>query len=173
MQTKPFVLMLLLGACLLAGPCQAQQITDPYRLLPELARVEQVLTSATPPTGVLFAVREHDEAAFEWVLPRVHRYVTLLRAHYPLMPIALISHGEEMRALTYDKHAQYGALQDSILALIHQSGLQFHVCQTFAERQGLRTEDFPTYFDFVPSAPRLIRDYRAVGFTIIKLQLTW
>ncbi len=121
----------------------------------------------------MFTIREYDEDALSWVMPRLKHYVRQLHERYPDMPIAVLSHGNEMLSLTQANRAHYPALHASVIELVKDLGLHFHVCATFAAHHERYEEDFPDYIDFVPSGPAQINDYQAVGFELIELELTW
>ncbi len=140
---------------------------------PEQVFVNQVLKQDTPPPGIIFTVREYDEDALYWVLPRVEKYLLELRQRYPKLQIAMLSHGDEIVSLTSDNRKNHKTTHNLLQKLVTQHGLLFHVCGTMAEMSGLDPEDFPDYVDVVPYGPSQIEDYQHLGFVLIDLELTW
>lgn len=149
----------------------APALADPTERYPEADEIRTLLDAE--PDGVLFTVREYDEDALSWVLPRLEHYIRQLHERHPDMPIAVLSHGNEMLSLTRDNRTRYPDLHAALFRWVSDFDIAFHVCATFAAHHERYEEDFPDYIDFVPSGPAQINDYRAVGFEVIELELTW
>ena len=58
-----------------------------------------ILARDTPPAGVVFELFEIDEEAVQNVIPELASHVDTLRARFPGLPVAVVSHGKELRAL--------------------------------------------------------------------------
>lgn len=140
---------------------------------PEQAFVNQVLSEETPPPGVIFTVREYDEDALYWVLPRVEKYMLELRQRFPGLQIAMLSHGDELISLSLSNRHKHKTTHKLLQKLVTQDNLLFHICGTMAHMNGLDPDDFPDYVDVVPYGPTQIEDYQSVGFELIDLELTW
>ena len=78
-----------------------------------------------------------------------------------------------MLALTRANQGEYASLHETIRALELERHVAFHVCGSFAQQSGLTSEDFPDYVDVVPFGPAQIADYRALGFQLVDVELTW
>lgn len=149
-----FSLILLFA---LAGPALA----DP--------EVDRLLEADEEPVGVVFEIVEGEEDALRWALPEVARLSARLRARFPGLPVAVVTHGRE----------QFGLLANEVdgpLADIHGTAQQLrseeidlHVCGVHAGWDGYTPEDFPVYVDVSASGPAQIRDYRNLGFVLIEL----
>ena len=141
--------------------------------LPEIDEINWITAQQLPPQGVVFDIREYDVDALEWVGPRLVRYVELLRARFPDIPIAVVSHGDEMLALKKSNHNQYKRVHKIAKQLVNEHHVIFHLCGSYVTFNGLIVGDFPDYLDVVPFGPTQIADYREVGFEHVTLELTW
>ena len=133
-------------------------------------QIERLLDQKSEPAGVVFEILEEDEDALTWALPLIQQLAERLRARFPELSIAVVTHGRE----------QFGLLADARegpLAEIHNdaqdlvaSQVELHVCGVHASWDGHVPEDFPAYIDVAASGPALINDYRALGFEVVRLQ---
>jgi intracellular sulfur oxidation DsrE/DsrF family protein len=140
---------------------------------PELTDIHAMVTAKIPPSGVVFIIHDYSDDSMEWVTPRLLRYVDLLRVRYHHLPLSVISHGDEILALTSAQSRLYPRVHKDIQKLVNDYDVEFHVCGAFAAQNGLTDGDFPPYIDVVPSGPAMIVDYRMLGFELIDLDLTW
>lgn len=141
--------------------------------LPELDEIQSILQADRPPTGILFTIYEYEEDALEWVIPRLSHYVDLIRRSFPALPIAVVSHGDEILTLTREQASIYQDIHKKIKNLVKRQHISFHICGSYAAYNGLSEEDFPEYIDVVPFGPSQITDYEAIGYELIELGLTW
>ncbi|MEN8175649.1 MAG: hypothetical protein ABFS23_07790 [Pseudomonadota bacterium] len=139
---------------------------------PELDEVRHITQGARPP-GVVFLIMEEDETAYEWVVPRLLRYVALLREPWPDLPIAVISHGEEMFALLASNADVYASFHAAIRSLVTEQGVDFQLCGAYARDAGVDESEFVDFVEVVPSAPAQITDYRMLDYRVISLEPTW
>ena len=139
---------------------------------PELGEVKDILRLGRP-DGVAFLVMEHNEAAYEWVLPRIDRYLTVLREQWPDLPVAVVSHGDEMFSLLAEKAPAYAGFQQEVRRLVREQGVAFQVCGAYAALNDVDESQFADFVEVVPSAPTQITDYRMMGYKIVHLDLTW
>lgn len=140
---------------------------------PEQVFVNQVLSADSPPAGVIFTVREYDEDALYWVLPRVEKYMLELRQRFPKLSIAMVSHGDEIISLSQDNKRNHKTTHKLLQKLVTQNDLLFHICGAMARMNGLDPDDFPDYVDVVPYGPAQVEDYLSLGFELVDLELTW
>lgn len=162
-------LVLVFAAAALAAEPAA---IDPEEY-PETPEIEKILAANPPPDGVLFNVMEYDEDALEWVTVRLEHYVDRLLAGHPGLSIAVVSHGDEMFALTTADQWLYPKVHERVQRLVEERDVIFHVCGATAQINGIDMSEFPQYIDVVPSASTQIRDYREFGYQVISMELTW
>lgn len=158
----------LLAWCLLSLSATAARLE-----LPELDEIDWLVGQERAPPGVIFEIREYDEDALVWVVPRLERYVQILRKRFPDPSIAVLSHGDEMLALTSANREAFARVHRIARHLVEDYDLTFHVCGTFAAMNGLTTGDFPDYIDVVSFGPSQVADYKDLGYELIGLELTW
>ena len=140
-------------------------------LLPLLALAQEIdldplLNARTPPEGVVFEIVTGDEDALEWALPQVKRAIDRLRQRFPELPIAVVTHGEEMFALETSVRDSYTEVHDTVRSLLADD-ITVHACGTFAGWRGLAEEHFPEYVNLSAAGPAQVNDYRALGYTVI------
>jgi len=140
---------------------------------PEQVFVNQILNADSLPAGVIFTVREYDEDALYWVLPRVEKYMLELRQRFPKLTIAMVSHGDEIISLSQENKHNHKTTHKLLQKLVTQGDLLFHICGTMARMNGLDQDDFPDYVDVVPYGPAQVEDYLSLGFELVDLELTW
>lgn len=147
------VCLLVLGG-LLACPIAA--FAAPLTLDALLARSEA-------PHGVVFEIVDRDPRALEVGLPWVRLAAQKLKARFPALPMALVTHGQEMFALQTSKRAEAPAVHQ-IAQSLSQDGIPVHVCETFAGWRGIGAENFPAYIDVAPAGPTQIHNYEALDY---------
>ena len=140
---------------------------------PELEDIVYLIEAGKLPAGIIFVVREYDESAYIWIAPRLEYYVDLLLQKYPELSIAVVSHGDEILALTSTNEIEYAGVHDTVRRITEKYGVDFQVCGAFAAFNGLSESDFPSFIDVVPYGPSSISDYRSLNFELIDLELTW
>ena len=128
------------------------------------ATLEDLLARTDAPPGVVFEIVDRDSDALDVSLPWVADAAARLKARFPGVPMALVTHGQEMFALqarTREARPDVHALAER---LTRDEGVAVHVCETYAERRGLAAEDFPDYVDVAPEGPAQIRNYEALDY---------
>lgn len=141
--------------------------------LPELDEILAIIHADDTPEGVVFTVYEYEEDALEWVVPRLSYYIDLLRDHFQDIPIAVVSHGDEMLSLSTEQRSIYKGVHEELQKLVDVKSINFHICGSYAAYNGLSEQDFPDFIDVVPFGPSQISDYERVGYQMIDLGLTW
>ena len=141
-------------------------------MLPEQEEIEAIVLGEAP-EGVLFTVMEQDEEALQWVLPRILHYTRQLREEWPELPVAVVSHGEEMLGLLTEFRSLYPDVHDNLWQLMNRYNVAFHVCGSFAAFSDVEASEFPDYVDVVPFGPAQIADYRQLGYEVVSIELTW
>lgn len=130
----------------------------------ETATLDEILFGTTAPAGVVFEVVDRDARALEWALPWVNQAAERLRQRFPGVPLALVSHGQEMFALQNELKERNAALHEQVQRLQRDQDMPVHVCETYAGWKGLSPEDFPSYVDVAASGPSQIRNYGALDY---------
>ncbi len=143
----------------LIGTAPAQSVTTQ-------AEVDRILAMRVPPFGVVFEIVESRADALSWAVPEVNRQIQRLRAKFPQIGIAVVTHGREQFALLTSERGKYQAVHETIEALV-KSDVPVHVCATHAGWRGKTEADFPDYVDVTPAGPTEIRNYQAMGYELI------
>ena len=126
--------------------------------------LEELLARPVAPHGVVFEIVDRDPSALEVALPWVKEAAQKLKARFPALPMALVTHGQEMFALQTRSRDSNPAVHQMVESLSRDDGIPVHVCETYAGRRGLATEDFPAYVDVAPEGPAQIRNYEALDY---------
>ncbi|MCU0810195.1 MAG: DsrE family protein [Thiobacillaceae bacterium] len=128
------------------------------------ASLDDLLARSAAPPGVVFEIVDRDPRALEVALPWVKQASQQLKARFPDVPMALVTHGQEMFALQSGTRESNAAIHQLAQSLSRDDGIPVHVCETYAGRRGLATEDFPAYIDVAPTGPTQIRNYEALDY---------
>jgi intracellular sulfur oxidation DsrE/DsrF family protein len=128
--------------------------------------VNRILSQNLAPFGVVFEIVEADSKALQWAIPEVNRYVQQLRARFPTIGLAVVSHGSEQFALMKSRQAENSIVHQEVQSLV-ASDIPVHVCGTHASWRGKSAADFPDYVDVPPAGPTEIRNYQAMGYELI------
>jgi intracellular sulfur oxidation DsrE/DsrF family protein len=131
--------------------------------------VEALLAASDEPAGVVFEIVSGDADTLGKLLPAVRADIERLRAHFPGLPVAVVSHGEEQFALTRGNRANKPELHAIAEELVTGGDVDLHVCGTYASWSGVEPGDFPDYVDVAAAGPAQINDYRALGYVLITL----
>ncbi len=128
--------------------------------------VESLLAHSEAPFGVVFEIVEADEDALERILPEARRAVERLRARFPDLEFAVVSHGREEFALQSQYRDEYAEVHRAVQSLVADD-VPVHVCETHAGWYGVTAEDFPDYVDVAPTGPGQVRAYLDLGYDLI------
>lgn len=126
--------------------------------------LDGLLARESSPPGVVFEIVDRNPGALEMALPWVKQAAQRLKTRFPGLPMALVTHGQEMFALQSGKRAGNQAVHQIAQSLSRDDGIPVHVCETHAGRRGLAAEDFPAYVDVAPEGPAQIRNYEALDY---------
>lgn len=130
--------------------------------------IDAILAANEEPPGVVFEIVTGKGDALNWALPQIKSYIDQLRARFPDLPIAIVTHGQEQFALQ-KKHADKAQPVHSLTQQLGKEGITLHVCGTYAGWKGVSEEDFPDYVNVSPAGPAQINDYKAVGYVLVKI----
>ncbi|HWR77931.1 MAG TPA: hypothetical protein VN283_12085 [Thiobacillus sp.] len=125
--------------------------------------LDELLAHPVAPTGVVFEIVDRDPRALDVALPWVKQAAQKLKERHPGLPMALVTHGQEMFALQTGARAGNQAIHQ-IAESLSDDGIPVHVCETYAGRRGLAAKDFPAYVDVAPAGPTQIRNYEALDY---------
>jgi intracellular sulfur oxidation DsrE/DsrF family protein len=131
--------------------------------------VGALLAGGKPPPGVVFEIVSGDPRALEWAVPKVAGYTEKLRARFPELPIAVVTHGNEQFALKLDAESRFVGLHEQVRQLSTRENVPVHICATYAGMKGVAPEAFPKYVDVAPSGPSQIRSYRDLGYVLVRV----
>jgi intracellular sulfur oxidation DsrE/DsrF family protein len=131
--------------------------------------VEALLALEEAPAGVVFEIVSDDEDTLGSLLPALRADIERLRARFPDLPVAVVSHGEEQFGLTTENRADEPELHAIAEEMVTGEAVDLHVCGTYASWSGVDPGDFPDYVDVAASGPAQINDYRALDYVLIKL----
>lgn len=126
--------------------------------------LEQLLAKPTPPAGVVFEIVDRDPQALEFALPWVRQAAEKIEERFPGVPMALVTHGQEMFALQEKDKQRNAALHEQVQSLKRDRNIPVHVCETYAGWKGVAPEAFPSYIDVAPSGPAQINNYIALDY---------
>lgn len=126
--------------------------------------LNEVMEMPSEPDGVVIEIVTGDAEGLSWALPRAQDYIKQLRARFPDLPVAVVTHGREQFALSRKNQMVSEAAHTNVRSLIEDSKVPVHVCATYADWRGLTEEDFPDYVNVSASGPAQINDYKSVGY---------
>lgn len=131
--------------------------------------IEGLLAQDDAPFGVVFEIVEGHGDALKWAIPAVNKYVKQLRARFPDIGLAVVSHGSEQFGLMKSKQKTNAEVHKTVQSLV-ASDVPVHVCGTHASWRGKEANDFPDYVDVAPAGPTEIRNYEAMGYVLIEVE---
>lgn len=131
-------------------------------------QVDQLLTAGSSPEGVVLEIAEDDEDALADLLPLAVDTIQRLRARFPDLEIALVTHGGEQFSLQEKYRDDYPDIHAGAQSLSNDK-VAVHVCGAHAGWYGITPEDFPGYVNVSPSGPAQINQYEALGYVTVRL----
>jgi intracellular sulfur oxidation DsrE/DsrF family protein len=131
--------------------------------------VDRVLALAKAPPGVVFEVVGWDPTALKRAIPQVTVYAERLRARFPDLPVAVVTHGSEQFSLLASEKSNYGDLHAQVRALTGEQDVAVSVCGNHASWRGKTAGDFPDYVDVAVAAREKMGEYRGLGYLVIYL----
>lgn len=161
MLKKIILIIALLSTCL---ACSSTTFAyDSY------SQLEQVLSLKEEPAGIIFEIVTGSSNSLKWALPKAQKYIKKLRARFPNINIAIVTHGDEQFALQTKNNKEYKKVHTLTQQLVKESDVPIHVCGTYAGWKNVSQEEFPDYVNVTEAGPATINDYIALGYTLIKL----
>ena len=141
-----------IGLLALCGSVRAAPVT-----------LDELLARPAAPPGVVFEIVDRDPGALELALPWVRQASQKLKTRFPALPMALVTHGQEMFALQTSAREGNPAVHH-IAETLSREGIPVHVCETYAGWRGVGAENFPAYIDVAPAGPTQIKNYEALDY---------
>ena len=130
-------------------------------------RLSDVLAMKEAPAGVVFEVLAPSMRNWERIQPKLTMAIEEIRARFPDLDVAVVSHGAEQFALTSENERRFPGLHEGMRRFGTQ-GIDVHVCETFASWSDVTADAFPEYFDVSSSGPAQINDYLSLGYLLIE-----
>ena len=131
------------------------------------ATVEGILAQQQPPDGVVFEIIEGSKKDLDWAIPRIREDTKRLRAKFPDLPIAVVSHGREEFGLTREEAEKRPEVHQMVKDLSNNLDVPVHICATHASWYDISPEEFPDYIEVSESGPAQINDYIALGYVLV------
>lgn len=128
--------------------------------------VKEILALSEAPPGVVFEILAPNPQQWQRIQPRLMSAIESLRSTFPEIDIAVVSHGNEQFALTSENESKFPLLHKGVRDL-GESGVDVHVCETFASWSNVTADAFPNYVDVAPSGPAQINNYVAMGYLLV------
>ena len=128
-------------------------------------QIDSIISAKEKPEGVVFEIVSGDSAALSWALPETKKAIEKLRQRFPELPIAVVTHGQEQFALQTANKNQFPKVHSLTESLVKDSGVNLHVCGTYADWHGVEAEEFAKHVNVAPAGPAQINDYIALGYT--------
>lgn len=154
---KKSFLFLLIGLLLLPAACiKSGQVG-----------IDQILSSNTPPAGVVFEVASGDDEGLKWALPLLQSYTNQLREKYPEIGLAVVFHGEEQFQLTKESSHYFPEAHEQVKTLVYDQGINIHVCGNYAASSGFNEDDFVDEIDVADRGPAKIKNYENAGYVVL------
>jgi intracellular sulfur oxidation DsrE/DsrF family protein len=133
------------------------------------SEIDDIITQKQAPAGIVFEIVSDEDGLLGELLPSVKADIEELRQRFPDLPIAIVSHGKELFALTIKNSSSELSTHDLVKQLVKAEDVDVHVCGTHAGWYDVTAEAFPDYVDVTAAAPAQIDDYEAIGYTVIIL----
>lgn len=150
------------GTCLFILLCLASSVV----LANKSHTVGTILKMKKAPPGIVFEVVQGDSRALDWAIPRISDHISKLRARFPGLPMAVVTHGREQFALQKKHALRYKRMQKQAKSLV-SSGVPVHICETHAGWRGVTAEDFPGWVTVSAAGPVQIKDYMSLGYLLV------
>lgn len=130
--------------------------------------VNRILNLKQQPEGVVFEIVT-SASGLKWAIPKVRSYAKSLRNKWPKINIAVVSHGNEQFALTKTKQSKFKQVHKQVKNLTGNLNIPVHICQTYADMNGVSPEAFPKYVNVSTSGPGEIKNYLEFGYVLVKV----
>lgn len=131
-------------------------------------QVNELLAFKAAPVGVVFEVVSWEEGYLKTALDNFEVYQKQLKAKFPDIKLAIVSHGNEQFSLTEANKEKYKDTHKQVQR-ITQTEVPVQICAAHATMRAVNVKAFPSYVSIVARAPEEIAKYQALGYTLIIL----
>lgn len=132
-------------------------------------QVDALIASGHEPDGVVFELMAWGSDTWNWAAPMLNDLRNQLKARYPDIDIAVVSHGSEQFQLTKQAAAEQPQAVQTLTELTGD-GVSLHVCGTHSEWNNISEDSYLDIVDVSPSGPAQINDYVKLGYKKIFLR---
>lgn len=133
-------------------------------------QVDSIIAKNEVPEGIVFEIVTGDPDGLRWALPETKKAIEKLRAKFPDLDIAVVTHGREQFALQKKYKENFKKVHSLTESLVKDSGVNIHVCGTYAEWHNVTANEFAEYADVAAAGPAQINDYVKLGYTKILIE---
>lgn len=133
-------------------------------------QINSLIAKGETPEGIVFEIVSGDPEGLRWALPETKKAIKKLRAKFPDLDIAVVTHGREQFALQKKHKNRFKKVHSLTESLVKDSGVKLHVCGTYAEWHNVTAEEFSEYTDVAAAGPAQINDYVSLGYTKILIE---
>lgn len=159
--TTGYVVLMALALCI--APCPNAAAA------PVFQDIESILERRDAPEGVVIEIVSGDRDLLDEAMPLARDYVTRLRARFPDLEIAVVTHGKEQFALTREHKQDHEQAHATVKELVSIAKVPVHICETYAGMNQIDASQFPDYVDVAPSGPAQINNYRELGYLVVRI----
>ena len=132
--------------------------------------IDHILKMDSAPFGVIFEVVEGKADALDWAIPKIKEYAKLLRAKFPDIGIAVVSHGKEQFGLLKSNQKNNKEVHKTVKSLVQDDSIPVHICGTHASWYNKTAADFPDYVEVSPAGPTEINNYEEIDYELVMMQ---
>lgn len=126
--------------------------------------LQRVTALDSAPAGVVFEIVDREDEYLSIAIPWVKKQIVTLRAQFPGLNIAVVSHGSEQFALLKDADTAYPEIHSQVQSLITDHDVKLELCLGHASMRGFNASDFSEYVDIEAAGPAQISAYEARGY---------
>jgi len=131
--------------------------------------VNRLLQAAEAPDGVVFEISSWDKNSWQWAAPLISSLHRQLKARFPALDVAIVSHGGEQFQLTRQRQQEQPQAIAQLAELVSE-GVNLHVCGTHSSWRNVDPSEYIEIVDVAGSAPAQINDYIKLGYQHILIQ---
>ncbi len=132
--------------------------------------VNRLIQANNEPVGVVFELIESDKRTWTWAAPMIKDLKDQLKAKYPDIEIAVVSHGREQFQLTKKRAKRQKAAISILEDLVRKEDVGLHVCGTHSSWYDIPTSSYIDIVDVAVSGPAKINDYINLDYQLIILK---
>ena len=131
-------------------------------------QVAKLLESKVAPIGVVFEVVSWDEAYLKTAFDAFENHQKRLKAKFPEIKLAIVTHGNEQFSLTESNKEKYQDTHQQVQR-ITETDVPVHICAGHARMRAIDVKAFPDYVSVSQSGPAEIATYQAQEYILVIL----